>query len=158
MPCYGTTDPNSKCLGYSLGANGQPLTENGKPAINLSSFTPDQEFQAGLICDGVRATQSSGFSMCDATGLTSNLVTIPAPGMQNDDHNPQRIQPRSLFDMEMGDDNIVHFGKNEHFKLGAKLTAINVTNKYALYNFLSTFSGTHYVTPRAVTAEVNFHF
>ena len=37
-------------------------------------------------------------------------------------------------------------------------TAINVTNKYALYNFLSTFSGTHFVTPRTVTAEIGFHF
>jgi hypothetical protein len=33
-----------------------------------------------------------------------------------------------------------------------------VTNKSALYNFLSTFSGTHYVTPRALTAELDFHF
>ncbi len=39
-----------------------------------------------------------------------------------------------------------------------RLTAINVANKTALYNFLSTFSGTHYVTPRAVTAELGFHF
>jgi hypothetical protein len=38
------------------------------------------------------------------------------------------------------------------------LTAINVTNKDALYNFLSTFSGTHYVTPRAMTAKVTFNF
>jgi len=29
---------------------------------------------------------------------------------------------------------------------------------YALYNFLSTFSGTHYVTPRTVTGEITFHF
>lgn len=158
VPCYNTTDPNSRCQSYSLAANGTPLTVNGKPAVDLSSFTPDQEFQSGMICDGARATQTSGFSICDAAGLTSHLVTIPAPGTQDDDRNPQRIQPRSLFDMELGDDNIVHFGKNEHFKLGAKLTAINVTNKYALYNFLSTFSGTHYVTPRTVTAEVNFHF
>jgi hypothetical protein len=38
------------------------------------------------------------------------------------------------------------------------LTAINLTNKTALYNFLSTFSGTHFVTPRAYTAELGFHF
>jgi hypothetical protein len=31
-------------------------------------------------------------------------------------------------------------------------------DKVALYNFLSTFSGTHYVTPRAVTGEIGFHF
>jgi len=39
-----------------------------------------------------------------------------------------------------------------------RVTAVNVANKIALYNFLSTFSGTHYVTPRAVTAELGFHF
>ncbi|HEX4155729.1 MAG TPA: TonB-dependent receptor [Acidobacteriaceae bacterium] len=158
VPCYGTTDPNSACLGYSFDANGNPLTINGQPAIDLSSLTADEEFQAGLVCNGVHATQTSGFSICDAAGLTSKLVSIPAPGTEDDDHNPQRVQPRSLFDMEMGDENIVHFGANEHYKLGAKLTAINVTNKYALYNFLSTFSGTHYVTPRAVTGELEFRF
>ena len=25
------------------------------------------------------------------------------------------------------------------------------------YNFLSTFGGTHYVTPRALTGEIGFH-
>jgi hypothetical protein len=35
---------------------------------------------------------------------------------------------------------------------------VNMANKTALYNFLSTFSGTHYVTPRALTAELAFHF
>jgi hypothetical protein len=39
-----------------------------------------------------------------------------------------------------------------------QLTGINISNKYALYNFLSTFSGTYYVTPRALTAQVGFHF
>ena len=38
------------------------------------------------------------------------------------------------------------------------MTAINVTNKYALYNFLSTFSGTHYVTPRTLTGQLTLHF
>jgi hypothetical protein len=131
---------------------------NGQPAIDLSSLTADEEFQAGLTCDGVHATQTSGFSICDAAGLASKLVSIPAPGTEDDDHNPQRVQPRNLFDMEMGDDNLAHFGAGERYKIGAKLTAINVTDKYALYNFLSTFSGTHYVTPRSVTGEVEFRF
>jgi hypothetical protein len=158
VPCYGTSDPNSACLGYSFDANGNPLTVNGQPAIDLSSLTDDEEFQAGLTCDGVHATQTSGFSICDAAGLTSKLVNIPAPGTEDDDHNPQRVQPRNLFDMEVGDENIVHFGASDRYKFGAKLTAINVTNKYALYNFLSTFSGTHYVTPRDITGELDFHF
>ncbi len=43
-------------------------------------------------------------------------------------------------------------------KWSARLTVINVANKVALYNFLSTFSGTHYVTPRTFTGEIGFHF
>jgi len=39
-----------------------------------------------------------------------------------------------------------------------RVTVINVANKVTLYNFLSTFSGTRYVTPRTVTAELGFHF
>ena len=50
----------------------------------------------------------------------------------------------------MGKDNIFH---RDRFKTNLDLTAINVTDKYALYNFLSTFSGTHFVTPRAMTAN-----
>jgi hypothetical protein len=130
---------------------------NGKPAINTSGLTPDEEFQAGLACDGVKATRTSGFGICDAAGLTSNLVKIPAPGTEDDDRNPQRIQPRNLFDMAVGDDKILHF-HHDRYKFGVRVTAINVTNKYALYNFLSTFSGTHYVSPRSVTAELSFHF
>ncbi len=159
-PCYNVTDPNSICSLYSYQPDGvTPLTTaSGQPAINLSSLTPDEEFQAGLTCDGVKATQTSGFSICDAAGLTSKLVKVPAPGTEDDDKNPQRIQPRNLFDMELGDDNVAHFGQGERYKFGARLTAINVANKYALYNFLSTFSGTHYVSPRTVTGEIAFRF
>ena len=63
--------------------------------------------------------------------------------------------PRNLFDLSVGQENIFH---KERYKLDLDLTAINVTNKYALYNFLSTFSGTHYVTPRALTAKITLNF
>jgi hypothetical protein len=153
VPCYNVNDPNSRCNPL----NGGPsiTLPNGQPGIDLSGLTPDQQFQAGLTCDGVRATPTSGFTACDARGLTSTLVKIPAPGTENDDKNPARIQPRSLFDMAMGDDNLFN---GDRYKWGLRLTAVNVTDKYALYNFLSTFSGTHYVTPRTVTGEINFSF
>ena len=148
-PCYNVTDPNSSCGSFST-------TLNGQPAINLSSFTADEEFQAGLVCNGVKATPTTPLpSVCLASQLTSTLLKIPAPGTENDDKNPPRVQPRSLFDASIGDDNL--FG-GEHNKWSLRLTAVNLSNKYALYNFLSTFSGTHYVTPRAMTAEIGFHF
>jgi hypothetical protein len=34
----------------------------------------------------------------------------------------------------------------------------NLTNEAALYNFLSTFSGTHWVPPRTFQAEVGYVF
>jgi len=48
--------------------------------------------------------------------------------------------------------------RGDRYKWSARLTVVNLTNKEALYNFLSTFSGTHYVTPRAITATLGFHF
>jgi hypothetical protein len=148
-PCYNITDPNSHCAGVST-------TLNGQPAIDLSRFTADQEFEAGLACNGVRATPTSPLpTTCLASQLTSSLLSIPAPGTENDDRNPSRIKPRSLFDASIGEDNL--FGGDKH-KVSLRLTAVNLANKTALYNFLSTFSGTHYVTPRALTAEIGYHF
>ena len=34
----------------------------------------------------------------------------------------------------------------------------NLTNKVALYNFLSTFSGTHFLQPRTAVARTGFTF
>jgi len=129
---------------------------NGVVDIAGSGLTPDQQFQAGFACNGQRATPTVGLpDSCPALQFTSNLVKIPAPGTENDDHNPPRIAPRHLFDVAIGDDNLLHGDK---YKWSLQLTAINITNKTALYNFLSTFSGTHYVTPRSFTAELGFHF
>jgi hypothetical protein len=158
-PCYNVTDPNSACSGTSI-------TINGQPYVDLSGLSPDQQFQAGLVCNGVKATPTLGTGaavggnseVCLASQLTSKLIVIPPPGTEDDDRSPQRIQPRTVFDLALGDSNIVRFGEGERYRFSASVTAINIANKYALYNFLSTFSGTHYLTPRTVTAEVAFHF
>jgi hypothetical protein len=126
--------------------------------VDASIITPDQQFQAGLSCHGVFATPTTPISpdsLCPASEYASKYVKIPAPGTENDDHNPPRIAPRNLFDLSVGEDNL--FNGDKH-KWSLRLSAINVMNKEALYNFISTFSGTHYVTPRALTAELAFHF
>jgi hypothetical protein len=129
---------------------------SGNVDLAGSGLTADQQFQAGLVCNGVRATPTMALpDNCLASQFTSSLVKIPAAGTENDDHNPPRIAPRNLFDLAVGHDNL--FG-GDKYKVSLRFTAINVTNKYALYNFLSTFSGTHYVTSRALTAELGFHF
>jgi Carboxypeptidase regulatory-like domain/TonB-dependent Receptor Plug Domain len=154
VPCYNVTDPNSLCNPVN---GGPSITINGQPGIDLSGLTADQQFQAGLACNGIKATPFVAIpgNQCLASELTSKLVSIPAPGTENDDKNPPRIAERSLFDASIGEENLFNGDKK---KWSLRLTAVNITNKYALYNFLSTFSGTHYVTPRAMTAEVGFHF
>lgn len=125
---------------------------------NLNGFplTADQEFQSGLFCGALHPTPTVALpSVCPASELGSTLVKIPSPGTEQDDKNPQRIAPRSLFDLAIGDDNLFN---GDRYKWSARVTVINLANQYALYNFLSTFSGTHYVTPRTVTGEIGFHF
>ncbi|MDR3675114.1 MAG: TonB-dependent receptor, partial [Acidobacteriota bacterium] len=142
------------CAGGNC-ANGPNGTNS---VVDFSNLTPDQQFQAGLSCGGVFATPTTPISssgLCPASQYSSSLVKIPAAGTENDDHNPPRIAPRNLFDVAVGEDNLFNGDK---YKWSLRVSVINLTNKEALYNFLSTFSGTHYVTPRAITAELAFHF
>jgi hypothetical protein len=138
-----------------LVAGSVPFATDTTTPVDLTGLTADQQLQAGLFCGSQRPTLSTPLTSCAPSQYGSTLVKIPAPGTQNPDHNPQRIAPRHLFDLSVGDDNLF---KGERYKWSLSLTAINLTNKVALYNFLSTFSGTHYVTPRALTAEIGFHF
>jgi hypothetical protein len=138
-----------------LVAGSVPFATDTTTPVDLTVLTADQQLQAGLFCGSQRPTLSTPLTTCAPTQYGSTLVKIPAPGTQDPDHNPQRIAPRNLFDIAVGDDNLF---KGERYKWSLTLTAINVTNKTALYNFLSTFSGTHYVTPRALTAQIGFHF
>ena len=138
-----------------LVAGSVPFATDTTTPVDLTGLTADQQLQAGLFCGSQHPTLSIPLTTCAPSQYGSTLVKIPAPGTQDPDHNPQRIAPRSLFDVSVGDDNLF---KGERYKWSLTLTAINVTNKTALYNFLSTFSGTHYVTPRSLTAQVGFHF
>jgi hypothetical protein len=133
---------------------GEVPVADASGTVDLSGLTGDQQLQAGLFCGSVHPTLTTPLGTC-TSGYGSTLISLPKPGQENDDSNPPRVAPRNLFDLAVGDDNLFH---GERYKWSLQLTAINVTNKVALYNFLSTFSGTHYVTPRALTAELGFHF
>jgi hypothetical protein len=155
VPCVAATATcafSTPALGNTIPA-GDVGMFNGITGLAL---TADQEFQAGFTCNGVAATVTTPLpTFCPQSQFSSNLIKVPAPGTENDDHNPQRIQPRSLFDAALGMDNLFH---TDRYKWSLRATVINLTNKVALYNFLSTFSGTHYVTPRTETMELGFHF
>jgi len=138
-----------------LVAGAVPFATDTTTPVDLTGLSADQQMQAGLFCGNVFPTLSTPLVTCAPSLYGSTRLRIPAPGTENDDHNPPRVAPRNLFDMSVGDDDLFH---GDHYKWSLRLTAINLTNKTALYNFLSTFSGTHFVTPRSYTAELGFHF
>ncbi|MGB9181501.1 MAG: TonB-dependent receptor [Pyrinomonadaceae bacterium] len=118
-------------------------------------FTADQQAQIGLFCGGVFATPTQPITSCASSNRGALRVRIPADGTANDDSNPPRIAPRNLFDFSVGTDNLF---RSEGARVSLRFTAINITNKEALYNFLSTFSGTHFVSPRAFQGQIGIKF
>jgi hypothetical protein len=139
---------------------------------DASSFLDaDQQTAIGLFCvDAGGVTHMASLSqalsvgppvngvptICGANPTKTGAKLLNIAGATFDvDRNPTRVKPRNLFDASVGDDNLFH---GDRYKWSLRLTAINFTNKTAAYNFLSTFSGTHFVTPRAYTAELGFHF
>jgi len=119
------------------------------------TLTGDEEHAMGLYCGSTFATVNQPLRSCNSPYFGATLVRIVPPGTYNADTHPTRIAPRNLFDLALGSQNIWH---KEHYAIGAKLIVVNLANKPALYNFLSSFSGTHFVTPRTVQAEILFHF
>jgi len=137
-----------------------PIVADFQTAIGATPGVPgldgDQQAAIGLFCGSTFATVNNPITSCPlTTPQGSTLLNLAANGTNNPDHNPSRVKPRNLFDASVGEDNLFH---GDHYKWSLRLTAINLTNKTAVYNFLSTFSGTHFVTPRAYTAELGFHF
>jgi hypothetical protein len=139
-----------------LVAGSVPYAVDSTTPVDLTGLSADQQMQAGLYCGTQRPTLNAPLTSCAPSEYGSTRVRIPAPGTENDDKNPPRIAPRNLFDLSLGDDNI--FQSQTSKRWSATLTAVNITNRVALYNFLSTFSGTHFVTPRALTVQMAYHF
>lgn len=121
-------------------------------ALQLSG---DEQAQMGLHCGSNFASASQPIRSC-ATTLGAIRIRIPLPGAENDDRNPPRIAVRSLVDLSIGQDDLLF--RRDKQQIGIRLDVVNLVNVDGLYNFLSTFSGTHFVTPRSVTGQVRYTF
>jgi hypothetical protein len=121
------------------------------------ALTGDQQAQIGFYCGSQVATPSSAITTCNVAypNWGAKLVKIPAPGTENDDLNPARVRPRNLFNVAVGTDDLFH---TERVRWTLRLESFNITNKEAVYNFLSTCSGTHFVEPRSYRATLGIAF
>jgi len=132
------------------------LVVTGVPdAAAALKLTPAQQVDIGLACGGLEATFQDPLRNCGGADVTSTLLTLPQTGTENNDHNPDRVKARNLFDAAVGTDNLFHA---EHYKVTMRFTVTNLSDKVALYNFLSTFSGTHFVAPRTYQMSIGYRF
>ena len=132
------------------------LVVSGVPdAAAAMALDPNQQVTIGLACNGVYATAAAPITSCGGR-VTSTLLTLPQTGQENDDHNPDRVKPRNVFNLGIGTDNLFH--SEGHKKITASLEIANLANKAALFNFLSTFSGTHFLQPRTLVGKIAFVF
>jgi hypothetical protein len=121
------------------------------------ALTANQQTAIGFFCGSQSATRDQALTSADCTSSNfgATRLRIPAEGTADDVTNPPRIAPRHLFDLGLGVDNLLH---TDRAKLRVRFSVINLTNKESLYNFLSTFSGTHFVTPRAYQVQLGVTF
>jgi hypothetical protein len=121
-------------------------------ALNLSG---NQQTTIGFACNGVFATPNNPITTCAGKG-TSKLLSLQQTGAENDDHSPSRVKPRNIFNVAVGTDNLLHAEGSR--RIVASVTVANLGNTVAVYNFLSTFSGTHFLQPRTVSGHVGYVF
>ena len=96
------------------------LVVSGVPDAGAAlALTPNQQVTIGLACNGVFATVANPITDCVGPGgkqgvVTSKLLTLPQggygpfPSAENDDHNPDRVKPRNVFNLGIGTDNLLH--------------------------------------------------
>jgi hypothetical protein len=121
-------------------------------ALNL---TAAQQAAFGFYCGAQTASLGNPITSCTAANYGAVRVSIPRAGTANPDTNPPRIAPRSIFDFGAGIDNLF---RTEPMHVSLKAQVLNLSNQVALYNFLSTFSGTHFVEPRTYQLSLGFQF
>ena len=122
---------------------------------NAFALTADQQSTIGLYCGDERASLAHRITSCNSPHYGAQRINILAPGAENADHNPPRTKSRHIFSVSLGTDNLFH---TEHFRTILRFTVLNLANQAALYNFLSPFSGTHWVEPRVYQAQAGLAF
>ena len=134
------------------------LVVSGVPDADaaLSGLTPHSRLPSAWPAAVCSPPSPTRITVAATLTVTSKLLTLPQAGQENDDHNPDRVKPRNVFNLGVGSDNLFHTEKHEKFT--ASFEIANLTNKVALYNFLSTFSGTHFLQPRTLVARFGFTF
>jgi hypothetical protein len=122
----------------------------------LVALTPKQQQTVGFFCGNQVATVGSPITSCTSPSYGTRFVNVPSAGTEDDIANPPRVKPHAVLDLAIGTDDLFRTGKRT--RVTARLTVLNATNTEAMYNFLSTCAGTHFIATRSVRGEVGVAF
>jgi len=150
---------------YQIGARGPWVGvsyryDGGLVAVAVPDYatalrlTGDEQGQMGLHCGATFASAPQPIRSCDST-LGATRIRIPPAGTEDNDRNPPRIAVRNTVDLSIGQDDLF---RHENQSLGLRLDVVNLADVDGLYNFLSTFSGTHFISPRSITGRIHYTF
>jgi Carboxypeptidase regulatory-like domain len=129
---------------------------SGVRTVNQAlGFDADGQVAMGLACNGVPATLASPFTSCNGTVTATRVNPLIADAVYNPDTNPSRIAPRNVFNLGFGLDNVLATSRT---KLRLRFSVTNLLNNDSLYNFNSTFSGTHFIAPREYQVQAGVTF
>ncbi len=90
----------------------------------------------------------------DVNEVLSNPDLAPGLALVDLGKDPIRVKPRFVLNLSAGK----KLYTSENRTLSLQVSALNLTNQDRLYNFLSVFSGTHYIPPRSVAVRLGFEF
>jgi hypothetical protein len=114
------------------------------------------DIPASAFWVGVTERYDSGL-VTDA-GMPSDVLaggpdTAYAEPFINFSSTPERIRPRTIWNFSLGS-HLKQYG----VPLDLQLDLLNAFDKQGLYNFMSTFGGTHVVPPREIAGRVRYSF
>ncbi len=119
------------------------------------ALTAAQQSGIGLFCGAERASLGHRLASCNSPDYGAVRMNILAPGTGNPDRNPPRAKPRNVFNLSVGTENLF---RAERLRTTIRFTVVNLSNHAGLYNFLSPFSGTHWIEPRTYQGQVGWAF
>ncbi|MCU1338749.1 MAG: TonB-dependent receptor [Bryobacterales bacterium] len=119
------------------------------------ALTADQQSAIGFDCGSDRAALTHRIATCPSPDYGAERIHILAPGAENPDRNPPRTKSRHVLDLGVGSDNLF---RADGVRTVVRFTVLNLLNQAALYNFLSPFSGTHWIGPRTYQAQIGWSF
>ncbi len=127
MPYSATSDRRTRNGSTSRGATIAAWWSAGVPDVaSALMLTPSQQVDIGFSCNGTFATLAAPITSCNGIGK-STLLTLPQTGTENDDHNPDRVKARSLYNIGIGTDNLWHKGEGPRMTL--RFTVTNLTEQ-----------------------------